>query len=109
MAEDGNGTSRIPQLDGPRGLTIFLVLGLHFRNDSNHGPFGSLLYRFESALRLGWAGVDLFIRRAWCRAAALLPPQWRGTPGRMFGCNGHNFARGQVKLIVSSGRLSDDS
>jgi peptidoglycan/LPS O-acetylase OafA/YrhL len=41
-------------------LAILLVLGLHFLNDSNHGPFGSLLYRFRSAFRLGWAGVDLF-------------------------------------------------
>jgi peptidoglycan/LPS O-acetylase OafA/YrhL len=41
-------------------LAILLVLGLHFLNDSNHGPFGSLLYRFGSAFRLGWAGVDLF-------------------------------------------------
>jgi peptidoglycan/LPS O-acetylase OafA/YrhL len=60
MAEQEKGASRIPQLDGLRGLAILLVLGLHFLNDSNHGPFGSLLYRFGSAFRLGWAGVDLF-------------------------------------------------
>jgi peptidoglycan/LPS O-acetylase OafA/YrhL len=54
------GSPRISQLDGLRGLAILQVLGLHFLNDSSHGAFGSFLYRFGSAFRLGWAGVDLF-------------------------------------------------
>jgi peptidoglycan/LPS O-acetylase OafA/YrhL len=51
---------RIPQLDGLRGIAILLVISLHYLNDASHGPFGSLLYRFGCAFRLGWAGVDLF-------------------------------------------------
>ena len=43
-----------------RGLAILLVISLHYLNDPSHGPFGSLLYRFGSAFRLGWTGVDLF-------------------------------------------------
>ena len=53
-------SSRIAQLDGLRGIAILLVLGLHYLADSNHGPFGSFIYRFGCAFRLGWAGVDLF-------------------------------------------------
>lgn len=51
---------RIPQLDGLRGIAILLVVSLHYLSDSTVGPFGSLLYRFGSAFRLGWSGVDLF-------------------------------------------------
>ena len=51
---------RIPQLDGLRGIAILLVIALHYLNDSEHGAFGSFLYRFGCAFRLGWAGVDLF-------------------------------------------------
>jgi peptidoglycan/LPS O-acetylase OafA/YrhL len=51
---------RIPQLDGLRGIAILLVIALHYLNDSEHGAFGTLLYRFGCAFRLGWAGVDLF-------------------------------------------------
>ena len=52
--------ARIPQLDGLRGIAILLVISLHYLNDTQHGTFGSLLYRFGSAFRLGWIGVDLF-------------------------------------------------
>jgi peptidoglycan/LPS O-acetylase OafA/YrhL len=51
---------RVPQLDGLRGVAILLVISLHYLNDSEHGAFGSFLYRLGSAFRLGWAGVDLF-------------------------------------------------
>jgi len=53
-------TARIPQLDGLRGVAILLVIALHYLNDSEHGSFGSFLYRFGSTFRLGWVGVDLF-------------------------------------------------
>ena len=52
--------ARILQLDGLRGIAILLVISLHYLNDAAHGAFGSLLYRFGSAFRLGWIGVDLF-------------------------------------------------
>jgi peptidoglycan/LPS O-acetylase OafA/YrhL len=51
---------RVPQLDGLRGVAILLVISLHYLNDSEHGAFGTFLYRFGSAFRLGWSGVDLF-------------------------------------------------
>ena len=51
---------RVPQLDGLRGVAIMLVISLHYLNDSEHGAFGSFLYRFGCAFRLGWSGVDLF-------------------------------------------------
>ncbi len=53
-------TGRVPQLDGLRGIAILLVISLHYLNDSEHGAFGSFLYRFGCAFRLGWSGVDLF-------------------------------------------------
>jgi peptidoglycan/LPS O-acetylase OafA/YrhL len=53
-------STRIPQLDGLRGIAVLLVIGLHYLNDAQHGAFGTLLYRFGCAFRLGWAGVDLF-------------------------------------------------
>jgi len=51
---------RIPELDGLRGLAIFLVLLLHYVADSRGGDFGTFLYRFKNLFRLGWSGVDLF-------------------------------------------------
>lgn len=51
---------RVPQLDGLRGVAILLVISLHYLNDSERGAFGSFLYRFGCAFRLGWSGVDLF-------------------------------------------------
>ncbi len=53
-------SGRVPQLDGLRGVAILLVISLHYLNDSEHGAFGTFLYRFGSAFRLGWSGVDLF-------------------------------------------------
>jgi peptidoglycan/LPS O-acetylase OafA/YrhL len=60
VTKSASTSERIPQLDGLRGIAILLVISLHYLNDAGHGPFGSLLYRFGSAFRLGWTGVDLF-------------------------------------------------
>jgi peptidoglycan/LPS O-acetylase OafA/YrhL len=51
---------RIPELDGLRGVAIAAVLSFHFISNSSGGDFGSFLYRFKAAFRMGWAGVDLF-------------------------------------------------
>lgn len=48
---------RIPELDGLRGIAIFLVLGAHFINVTN-GP--RLAAYFQDLFLLGWSGVDLF-------------------------------------------------
>ena len=53
-------SSRIPQLDGLRGVAILLVVGTHYLDDAQRGAFDSLLYRVVSPFRLGWTGVDLF-------------------------------------------------
>jgi peptidoglycan/LPS O-acetylase OafA/YrhL len=48
---------RIPELDGLRGIAIFLVLGAHFINVTN-GPRWAAY--FQNLFLLGWSGVDLF-------------------------------------------------
>jgi peptidoglycan/LPS O-acetylase OafA/YrhL len=53
-------TGRILELDGLRGIAILSVVLLHYVSDSAGGDFGSFLYRFKAAFRLGWSGVDLF-------------------------------------------------
>src|SRR6266581_3557721 len=51
---------RIPELDDLRGIAILLVFLLHYISDCAGGNFGSVLYRFRAAFRMGWSGVDLF-------------------------------------------------
>ncbi len=50
--EAGKGLSRLPELDGLRGIAIGLVLVLHFLGNSL-GPLTPLAAS-------GWVGVDLF-------------------------------------------------
>ena len=57
MAEEEKGASRIPQLDGLRGLAILLVLGLHFLNDSNHGHLE--VCSIDLGPLFGWGGLGL--------------------------------------------------
>jgi peptidoglycan/LPS O-acetylase OafA/YrhL len=45
--------TRIPELDGLRGLAILLVLMVHFSADRLPAPFAAIT-------QFGWAGVDLF-------------------------------------------------
>ncbi len=58
--EAPGGARRISELDGLRGIAFLLVLCFHYIAVSPGGDFGSSLYRFRQAFRLGWSGVDLF-------------------------------------------------
>jgi peptidoglycan/LPS O-acetylase OafA/YrhL len=51
---------RIPELDGLRGLAIFLVILCHYIEDGPVGPRHSLAARTGEVLGLGTFGVDLF-------------------------------------------------
>jgi peptidoglycan/LPS O-acetylase OafA/YrhL len=51
--------SRIPELDGLRGIAILLILCFHFL-DVPGGQLASPLSRFQSLFRIDWIGVDLF-------------------------------------------------
>ncbi|HEY1423342.1 MAG TPA: acyltransferase [Candidatus Acidoferrum sp.] len=61
-----NNSSRIPELDGLRGLAILMVMLWHyfyFHPAANHHPAGLVrqaYVRLERFLGLGWSGVDLF-------------------------------------------------
>jgi peptidoglycan/LPS O-acetylase OafA/YrhL len=53
-------SSRIPELDGLRGLAIFVVLLSHYLSGSGHLGLPSVLRQLVSATSIGWSGVDLF-------------------------------------------------
>jgi peptidoglycan/LPS O-acetylase OafA/YrhL len=56
----GSPTTRIPELDGLRGLAILLVIICHYIADAEHAPLGYWPDHFLSSLSVGWSGVDLF-------------------------------------------------
>ncbi len=51
---------RIPELDGVRGIAIFLVLVWHYIQNQLHPDAGSPLAWFKQAIGFTWSGVDLF-------------------------------------------------
>jgi peptidoglycan/LPS O-acetylase OafA/YrhL len=55
----GAKQSRIPELDGLRGIAILLILFFHFL-DVPGAPLASTLSRFQRLFSMNWIGVDLF-------------------------------------------------
>jgi peptidoglycan/LPS O-acetylase OafA/YrhL len=53
-------TGRIPELDGLRGIAIAMVLLYHYFQQTLVTSPGSFAAKVQSALGLGWSGVDLF-------------------------------------------------
>jgi peptidoglycan/LPS O-acetylase OafA/YrhL len=53
-------SSRVPELDGLRGLAILVVLLSHYFAGSGHMALPSALRQVVSATSIGWSGVDLF-------------------------------------------------
>ena len=51
---------RIPELDGLRGLAIFLVILCHYVGNADHIRLGLWIHRALSVFTVGWSGVDLF-------------------------------------------------
>jgi peptidoglycan/LPS O-acetylase OafA/YrhL len=53
-------SSRIPELDGLRGVAIAMVLLFHYFLQPIHAPLASILSYVQAVGRLAWSGVDLF-------------------------------------------------
>ncbi|MGC1418184.1 MAG: acyltransferase [Candidatus Acidiferrum sp.] len=53
-------SGRIPELDGLRGIAIAMVLLYHYFQQTLVARPGSIAAHMQSALGLGWSGVDLF-------------------------------------------------
>lgn len=51
--------SRIPELDGLRGIAILLVVCIHYVNGQG-STGGPITTSFQKVMALGWSGVDLF-------------------------------------------------
>ena len=52
--------SRIPELDGLRGMAILLVIFYHYTHGTLLTPSNGLAFYVQRAAGAGWSGVDLF-------------------------------------------------
>lgn len=52
--------TRVPELDGLRGLAILLVILCHYVGNADHVRLGLWIHRALSVFTVGWSGVDLF-------------------------------------------------
>src|SRR5260370_8335289 len=52
--------SRVPELDGLRGLAILFVLLFHYISQEGATPVGTANHFLQRFVILGWSGVDLF-------------------------------------------------
>jgi peptidoglycan/LPS O-acetylase OafA/YrhL len=53
-------SSRMPQLDGLRGMAILLVILYHYVSTTAAAPRNGIVSFLQATFRMGWAGVDLF-------------------------------------------------
>lgn len=53
-------SSRIPELDGLRGLAILMVILCHYVGNADHTVLGFWPHRALTTFTAGWSGVDLF-------------------------------------------------
>lgn len=60
MSNLNKEASRIPELDGIRGLAILLVLGHHILPLASYLTQNSFLKSIGAASEIGWVGVDIF-------------------------------------------------
>jgi peptidoglycan/LPS O-acetylase OafA/YrhL len=60
MTDDVRSQTRIPELDGLRGMAILFVLVFHFISQEGPTPPHGLASHLQRIVIMGWTGVDLF-------------------------------------------------